>query len=249
MKDKKDLTNQFFDLNHFPAQEGIIFFGISMSKISNSQDAKNCFNSIEHLVKKIVKPQVGLNIIYSDYLYFNSDEKASVLKNKYLSLILSHKNNFLKILSKNPWYIQKSFSFITWNQLLLEIKDWTSYLGEVKKIYAKDKKFQKYLLEDLKLIGKKKADENELNFFLEEILLFYLIAKGKVRLHNEYVNGHEKWTLFCYPGKPLKSEIYLFQINPFKLKNSKNKFENSYYDLEEKKLYDYTRVDLENLKF
>ena len=248
MKEKKDLTNQFFDLNKFPSQEGIIFFGISMSKISNTQDAKSCFREVEHLVKKIVKPQVGLNIIYSDYLYFNSDEKASILKNKYLSLILSHKNNFLKILSKNPWYIQKSFSFLTWNQLLLEIKDWTSHLGEIKKIYAKDKNFQKYILEDLNSIGKKKMGENEVNFFLEEILLFYLIAKGKVKLHNEYVQGHEKWTLFCYPGKPLKSEIYLFQLNPFKLKNPKNKFENCYYDLEDKKLYDYSRVDLESFK-
>ena len=76
----------------------------------------------------------------------------------------------------------------------------------------------------------------------------YLIAKGKVRLRNDFVRDHQKWILKCYPGKPLHSEIYLFQKNFFKLSNTKNIYENSFYDLVDKKLYDYTRVDLETIK-
>lgn len=240
----KETKTDFYDLNQFPVTEGIIYFPISMSRITNSQNAKTCFEYLEHLVKKIRKPAVGVNIIYGDFLYLNSDEKASKLKSKYLPLILSHKNSFLNILKKNPWYIRKSFSFITWNQLVLDAKDYFNYLGELKKIYAKDKDFQKAIEIDAINAGKKFDDENQINFFIEEILMFYLIAKGRVRMVNEFVVDHEKWILMCYPGKPLLSEVYIFQKNLFGLNNTKNKFENCYYDLEEKKLYDYNKIDL-----
>ena len=93
----------------------------------------------------------------------------------------------------------------------------------------------------------KKLDENQVNFILEETLFVYLIAKGKVALKNDYIQDHEKWILLCYPGKPLKSEIYFFQKNLFKLTHPRNQYENAFYDLEEKKLYDFTRTDLESL--
>ena len=78
--------------------------------------------------------------------------------------------------------------------------------------------------------------------------MFYLVSKGKVRLNNEYVQDKQKWILWCYPGKPLLSEIYLFQKNFFKLSNPENVYENSYYDLIDNKLYDYTKIDLEDFE-
>jgi len=244
-----DLTNQFFDINKLPPQEGILVFPISMSRISNSQSAKRCWEYMKIFSpKKIIKPLVGLNVIYGDYLYFNSDEKAAILKNRFTALVHSHKNEFIKIISKNPLYIEQAFSFSTWNQAVLECKDYTNLLGKLKKLYKKDKKFQTYLNDDLEKSGKKKLDENQLNFFLEETLLYYLIVKGKTHLRNQYIHGHEKWVLWCYPGKPLKSQIYLIQKNIFQSHNSKNKFENCFYDLEEKKLYDFSRIDLDTLK-
>lgn len=244
----QELVNTFFDINQLPPKEGILVFPISMSRISNSQNAKNCWDYIKIFSpNKITKPLVGLNFIYGDYLYFNSDDKASSLKNKFMPLILSHKNEFLKIVAKNQFYIEQAFSFNTWNQILLECKNYISLLGELKKYYNSDKKFQKYLLDDLKNSNKTKLDYNQINFFLEETLLFYLIIKGRVSLINYYVNGHEKWILWCYPGKPLKSQIYLIQNDIFGFDNKKNKFQNSFYDLEEKLLYDFNKIDLETL--
>lgn len=246
----KDMKNEFFDINKFPAESGILVFPISMSKISNSQNAQKCFEYMEHFTqnrKAVVKPHVGLNFVYGDYLYLHSDEKSHVLRNKFLPLIIGHRQNFINIIKRNPWYIQHAFGFTTWNQAFLECDSFMNYVGKLKQLYSQDKKLQKYIQEDLENFGKKKLDEHQLNFFLEEILLFYLIAKGKLKLHNEFVQGHEKWTLICYPGPPLKSEIYIFQKNPFKLSNPENKYENCYYDLDKKILYDYTRVDLETL--
>lgn len=75
-----------------------------------------------------------------------------------------------------------------------------------------------------------------------------LLQKGQVELFNDYVLHHEKWILFCYPGKPLKSEVWVSQKNPLKLKNPQNRYEDSFYDLEGKKLYDYLEIDLEKDK-
>jgi len=120
-------------------------------------------------------------------------------------------------------------------------------LGRLTKIYTKDKKFQKHVKKDIKDY-KKKISRDNVQFILEEILLFYLCSKGKIGLYNEYVQDKEKWILWCYPGKPLESEIYLYQKNLFNLKNPKNKYENCYYDLKDKKLYDFDNVDLETIK-
>lgn len=241
---KSPPINAFFDINKFPQEEGLLVFGISMSRIGNAQSAAKCFEYVESLIPKIIKPAVGLILLYADGLYLNSDEVASSLKKKYQSLINSHKYEFVNLLKKHPWYIPRSISYLIWNQLLLESKEYFDYLGKLKEIYKKDKQFQSCLHQD---IHKTNPTQNEINFILEETLVFYLMAKGKMRLQNEYVQDKEKWILGCYPSKPLKSEIYLFQNNFFKLSNPTNQYEMSYYDLEAKKLYDYARVDLASL--
>lgn len=147
---------------------------------------------------------------------------------------------------KGTWYVPKAFSFLAWNQWLLNAEvNFTTYFGKLREIYDADSTFQRFLSEDAGSNGRDLTD-NQISFFLEEILLFYLTSKGVVRMPNTYVNGSEKWLLHCYPGKPLKSEAYLFQKNFFKLANPENAYENSFYDLEEKKLYDFLRMDLDN---
>ena len=231
-----------------PAQECILFLAISISNIHTKQSAKKCFEYIDkNLVKKIQKPIVGANIIYADNLYLYSNDKARKLKNKHQALIENHKNSMLNILNKNKWYIQKSFSFITWNQLILDCKNFTMYFDKIKKLYKEDREFKKYVRKDIKNSGRRFTQDNVL-FILEESLIFYLATKGRTRIFNEYVQGKQKWILYCYPGKPLYTEIYLYQKNPFNLLNKKNKYENCFYDLEEKKLYDYTKINIKTIK-
>lgn len=239
--------NKIYDINKLPAEPGILVFPISMSRISNAQSAKACWEHIKIFSpNKIIKPMVGLNVIYGDYLYFNSEEPANTLKSKFGNTILGHKNEFLKIFAKNPMYIDKAISFSTWNQMLLEAKDFMRHIGELKKLYAKDKVFKKYVEEDVQTYAKKLSELNT-DFILEETLMYYLIAKGKVTLRNDFVQGHQKWVLWCYPGKPLKSMLYIQQKNPFQLSNPENAYEHAIYDLEEKKLYDATKLGLGSL--
>ncbi len=186
-------------------------------------------------------------IIYTDYLSMHVSEKAAAVRTKLLPLMIQHRNGLLKILEKT-WLVPKAFSFITWAQLLLGTRDFTHHFGKLKQVYRDDQLFQKYLASDAR-DAKRKVDENQINFFLEEILVDYFFTKGKITINNEFIGHHEKWILNCYPGKPIRTLVYLYQKNFFDLCNPLNKYENSLYDPESKLLYDCTKVDMPTFRF
>ncbi len=247
--------NTFFDINKFPKDYGILVFPISIARMDqrNGQSATECLAYIKHFSpSKISEPKVGLNMVYGDYLYFHSKEPASNLKNKFMSLVMKHRNAFLKLLQKEKerFQIQQAFTFEVWNQLYLSYKggDFGDDFQDFKKLYMKDKLFQKYLKEDAEYCNRELTPE-QIGFFLEEHFILYQISKKRFVLPNEYVNGRERWVLWCYPGKPLKGEIYVYQQNPLKLSASENIYENCRYDLESKKLIDLNRIDLETYNY
>lgn len=79
--------------------------------------------------------------------------------------------------------------------------------------------------------------------------MFYLLTKNQIKLPNDYIENNQKWILFCYPGAPLKSTTYMYQLNPFDIDWSENPYQNCVYDLESKKLIDFTRIDLETYNY
>lgn len=249
---KQDLTNQFFDINKFPSEKGLLLFGLSMNKLDHgNQSAKNIIENLKYFSpNKISKPLVGANFIYSDFLYLYSDKPAPELKNSFMNSVIGHKNSLEKLIEKNhiTFQIQHAFNFLVWNQLYVGTKDFNDRLIEIKDIYSKDKKFQKYIKQDCEIFARE-MHENQINFFLEEITMFYLMLKNQVKLPNDFIQHQQKWVLFCYPGKPLKSTVYLFQLNPFNLDWSENPYQNSVYDLESKKLYDFDRLDLDTWNY
>jgi hypothetical protein len=237
--------------------EGMLVFPISMSRIGNeSQNAKTYWKYLEHInPSKINKnnpsSKVGVIFVYGDYLYLYSDEKSGILKRRHMDLVASHKNSFNNLLKGDLYLIADSISYKVWNQFYLDCDKFVFYLDSLKKIYDADEAFQRYINDDFDRLDnpKRVLDENQLGFFLEEHLMLYLISKGEMKLENSFIDGHEKWILVAYPGKPLKAHIYLHQRNFFNLDNSQNVYQNSWYDLEGKKLYNFNRIDLETIDF
>lgn len=242
--------NEFFDITRLPNEEGILFWGISMNRIGNAQSPEKCFEDLKWLDSKINKTEgIGMVTWYSDYLYFHSDQPASLLRDRYKGLMMAHKNGFMNIILKDNVWIKKAFSFYTFGQVIIDNSEiFQSSLDTILKLYENDEKFKQYVDEDAK-VGDHGVGEKEKMFILEEITTIYLAAKGKLNFNNRFVPGTEKWVLHIYPGKPLKSETYLFQNNPLKLSNSKNVYENSYYDLTGRKLYNYLNIDIETFDF
>ena len=243
-------SNTFFDINKLPPEKGLLLFGLSMNKLPNRQDAEHCMEDIRHLATdKVSKPKVGLNFIYSDFLYLYSDRPAPELKHSFMNQVINHRNSVQKLIEKShmEFQIQHGFNYMVWNQLYVGTKDFNERFNQLKRIYASDEKFQKYLKEDCGIFGRDMGD-NQINFFLEEILMMYLLSKNQIKLPNEYIENNQKWILWCYPGRPLKSEVYIHQLNPFELAWPENPYQSCQYDLESKQLIDFNRVDLETYK-
>lgn len=252
---KPKQIGKFFDINKLPRDYGILVFPISISRTHNNsgQAEKECLKYVQHFSpKKISEPKVGLNMIYGDFLYMHSREPASDLKNKFMNIVLNHKNGFQKLVHKNwqDFQIQQAFSFEVWNQLYLDYRDgdFDADFKKLKKIYEGDKYFQKLVADDTKYFKRELTNE-QINFFLEEHLMFYFLSKKRVSLPNEYVQGREKWVLWCYPGPALKAQAYIYQTNPFKLDAPENIYQNCAYDLESKKLIDFMQIDLKTYNY
>ena len=242
--------NTFFDITRLPNEEGILFWGISMNRIGNIQSPEKCFEDLKWIDTKINKTEgIGMVTWYSDYLYFHSDQPASLLRDRYKQLMMAHKNGFMKIIMRDNVWIKKAFSFYTFGQVIIDNSDvFQSSLDAVIKLYDEDIKFKQCVDEDA-IVGEHGLGEKEKMFILEEITTIYLAAKGELNFNNRFVPGTEKWVLHMYPGKPMKSETYLFQKNPLKLSNPKNVYENSCYDLTGRKLYNYLEVDVDTFNF
>jgi len=240
--------NTFFDINKLPAEKGLLLFGLSMNKLDHGgQSVQNCIEHLRNFTpSKISTPTVGANFIYSDFLYLYSDRPAPELKNSFMHSVINHKNGIQKLLQKNPieFQIQNAVNYMAWNQLYLGSNDFNQKFDKIRKVYEGDAKFRGYIEEDSAKYNRDMG-ENQVNFFLEEILMFYLLLKNKVQLPNDFIEHQQKWILFCYPGPPLKSMVYLFQLNPFDLDWAENPYQNSWYNLESKKLYTFDRLNLE----
>lgn len=240
-------TNTFFDINKLPPEKGLLLFGLSMNKLFLRQSPERCIEDVRHFhMAKVSKPLIGLNFIYSDFLYLYSDRSAPELKDSIMTQIISHKNGIQNILKKFylDFQIQHAFNYMAWAQLYVATENFHELFNSLKKIYKEDVLFQKYIAEDCETYGREMG-ENQVNFFLEEILMIYLMTKNEVKLPNEYIEGQQKWILFCYPGRPLKSMVYMYQLNPFKLDWKENPYQNAHFDLEAKQLIEFDRVDLE----
>lgn len=243
-------VHNFHDINKLPKGYGVLVFPISIVRAENEtgQTPSQCMEYVEHFSpSKVSEPKIGLNMVYGDFLYLHSSEPAANLKDRFMTIVLKHKNGFQKILAKK-WQnlqIQHAFSYEVWNQLYLSYHgDFASDFARFKQLYEKDSSFQKYVAEDTDYVGRT-LDEHQVNFFLEEHFMFYLLVKGKVSLPNEYIMGREEWILICYPGMPLKSDMYIYQLNPLKLDAPQNPYQNHRYDLANKVLVDFTKIDLE----
>lgn len=246
--------NVFYDLNKLPREYGILVFPISISRMhaGTGQSPEECMEYIKYFSpSKVSAPKIGLNMIYSDFLYLHSKEPAAELKNKFMASVLNHRRAFQKLLQKewNRFQIQQAFCYEAWSQMYMDYEgDFASDFSKIKNLYAKDRKFQSYVKEDA-VFCHRELTEDQINFFLEEHLIFLLLSKGKISLPNQHVQGREQWILWCYPGAPLKAQVYLYQLNPLGMENPKNPYENCTYDLQSKKLVDFTHVDLNTYNY
>ena len=237
--------NIFYDINRFPKDWGLIVLPISMSKIISTQSAESCIAALTDMLPKIAINRVGAHFVYSEGLYMNLERDAFISKNNFAHAAVGHKRAVQKLLIANrqKFQIENAVSYESWFQMYLSHKAFFNAYKTVRDLYDSDKQFQFWVGEDAKENGRELTEE-QLSFYLEEHTFHYLLMNRQLELHNDFVNGKEKWVLNCYPGSALKGEIYLVQQDPLDINKDTNPYKGT-YDLVEKKFIDYLKVDLE----
>lgn len=240
--------NVFFDINKLPPEKGILIVGLSMNQLDNGKETpKDCFDFAKNFMPKLSKPLVGFNLLYTDFLYlYNEDRPASEMKNSFMNMVIRHKNAFQKLIDKNylEFQIQNAFNYTVWNQVYVGTNNFHDLFLELRKLYEKDEKLQEYVKLDCNDY-QKDVTENHINFFLEEALVTYFITHNKAKINNEFIDNQQKWIMMCYPGRPPRSLVYLYQLNPFKFSWNENPYQRTWYDLSAKQLIEFDRVDLD----
>ena len=233
-----------YDINKFPKDFGIIVFPISMSRIDNAQSPKECIDVLYKFRDKVQEPKVGINFLYTEALYMNFEDKAYETKNIFAQKMVNHMNGIKNLVEKNyqDFQIHDGFHFDSWFQMYLSYNDFMSFLKTVKDDYVSDKTFQKFVQEDAQA-NNRELTEQQINFFLEEFAMTYLILNRKLTLTNAHVNGKEEWVLVVYPGRPLKGLIYFCQKDLLKIATDANHY-NGFYDTLENKYYDFSKINL-----
>ncbi len=241
-------VNQFFDINKFPKETGMLYWALSMPLLGSTQSPENCYNDAVDSIEKVLISNIGVYVVYTDNLYLCSPDEAYTLKRKHQKMVANHKSGWMNLIKKNIYIIPSAYTFTNWSQLLLDCNNFDHYLNKFKIIYDEDVMLQKYIQLDIENTGRE-VNTYAIAYMLEEILLDYMVMKGKVRMQNDYTNDKEQWILNCYHGKPHRSHVYLHQKNFFEFDNAKNIYQNSCYDMLNKKLYNYDNLDIETFDF
>jgi len=235
--------DKFFDFNQLPQEEGLLVLPVSLSKTSNIQDPEHCVSYLKHFYEKISRTEgIGVVFVYSDYLYLlTPEENINTLHDRYLNQMSTHRKGVRNEIDKTHM-VPQAMTFLTWGQMVTENRDFMHRLDEITQFYKNNKKLQTLVSQDAK---DNEITNNQRQFILEECLFCYLLHTNNLNLPNNFLR-HPQWVLQCYPGPPLQSETYIFQNDPLELKGSQNYFEDNYYDLKGKLLYEYKNIDLDN---
>ena len=77
-----------------------------------------------------------------------------------MNQVIDHRNSMQNLIEKShmEFQIQHGFNYMVWNQLYVGTKDFNQRFDQVKKIFANDEKFQKYLKEDCDIFGRDTHD-------------------------------------------------------------------------------------------
>src|SRR6056297_1930731 len=162
--------NEFYDINKLPKSSGIYYLALSMPYLGSLQHPKELYEMDLETIEKQEASNTGVHVVYTDNLYFYSPDNAMELKTKFQRMIEIHKRTWVKLIEKNIFLIPKAFNFVTWNQLMLDCPNFTTYLENFRSIYDKDELLQKYVRLDIKKTGRR-VNKYTIGYILEEILL------------------------------------------------------------------------------
>ena len=88
---------KFRDINKLPT-DGYLIFPLSMSRLQSGQSPKDCIKALELFDDKVDIPGIDIICLYTNGLYFNSEEQSFEMRKKTNGQMLAHRNSLKKLI-------------------------------------------------------------------------------------------------------------------------------------------------------
>ena len=220
-----------FDINKIK-NDGYLILPLSMTRLSNGQSPEFCYSVLEDFLKKLETFSNDVILLYTNGLYFNSEDISFENRKKTTQQSLNHIYAFRKLVEKKKQFIPGAIHYLPIDYIIFNSSDFKEFFSELKKLESEDQAFRDLLIADSK---NKQYTEANINFLIEEIVVAHILRQKIVELPRTLVKS-DSWRLIAYPGKPLLSDIYQWKKKVLPQKDNLNPYSGSQYDLDTKQL-------------
>ncbi len=220
-----------FDINKIK-DDGYLVLPLSMSRLATGQSPELCYEVLENFIQKLETFSSDVVLLYTNGLYFNSEEVSFENRKKTTQQALNHIQAFRSLVESRKKFIPGAIHYLPIDYVILNSPVFKEFFSTLKNLEKNDESFRKLLVLDSK---NAEYTEANANFIIEEIAVAHIIRQGLVEFPKTLVKN-DAWRLVAYPGKPLLSDIYQWKNNILPKKETKNPYAGAQYDLENKHL-------------
>lgn len=228
-----------FDINKIK-DDGYLILPLSMSRLSTGQTPEFYYNVLETFLEKIETFSNDVVLLYTNGLYFNSEEISFENRKKTTQQALNHIYAFRSLVEKKRQFIPGAIHYLPIDYIIFNSPYFKEFFSILKKLEAEDTTFRELLISDSK---DKQYSEANVNFLIEEIVVAHILRQGLVELPRTLVKT-DSWRLLAYPGEPLSSDIYQYKKNILPKKSETNPYSGTQYNLETKQLVIFDEIEL-----
>ncbi len=208
--------------------DGYLILPLSMSRLAKGQTPEFCYDILGAFLEKIETFSNDVVFLYTNGLYFNSDEISFENRKKTNQQIFNHVSELRKLIQKGKRYIPGAIHFLPIDYVVLNAPDFKKHYDILKKLELEDENFKDALKDDF--AGREYSEAN-INFLIEEIVVAHTLRQKLVDLPRTLVRSDD-WRLLAYPGAPLISDVYQWK-NKILPQKSGNPYGGAQYNLTE----------------
>lgn len=220
-----------FDINKIQ-DDGYLILPLSMSRLATGQSPEFCYEVLEIFLKKLETLSSDVVLLYTNGLYFNSEEISFENRKKTTQQALNHAYAMRSLVENKKQFIPGAIHYLPIDYIIIGSPFFKEFFDKLKQLELKDEMFRKLLVADSR---DERYSEANVNFLIEEIVVAHILRQRLVELPRTLVKT-DAWRLVAYPGKPLASDIYQWQKNILPKKDKTNPYAGAQYDLSEKQL-------------
>ncbi len=168
---------------------------LSMSLLGSRQSPEFCYSVLEVFLKKLESFSSDVILLYTNGLYFNSEEISFENRKKTTRQSLNHITALRNLIEKKRQFIPSALHYLPIDYIIFNSPHFKDFFEKLKKLETQDEEFRKLLIADSKT---QEYTEANMNFLIEEIVVAHILRENFIELPKTLVKT-ESWRLIAYP--------------------------------------------------